>query len=176
MDAISSLPWYFSVPICLVATVLAGVLAYHAYMLMRFPGEAKVRWSWLPILGCAIELGERPVEFLRELSQNGEELVGVLIAGQRIFFVMDPFSAPVVFKNNEDYGQEEFHNQVLGGFFGVSDLTIKNLDGDMMRKWYVHYLLGYVHRRLGCEREETGRLPFVHLAPFSSLILAAFYC
>lgn len=138
------MPIYLSAPVGAVVAATAGLVAYHAFLLLRLPGEASVQWSAIPYLGHAVELGERPVEFLLELGRRGEEIVGVVLAGHRVFFIMDAFSAPVVFKNNEDYGQEEFHNQVLGSFFGVSDFTIKNhgFDDDLMRKWYTTYLLG----------------------------------
>lgn len=139
-----ALPTLLVIPLYILVGLISALVGYHFYLQIQFPGEVRTHWSWIPFLGFALQLGERPVEFLRELAQNGDEIVGVVVAGQRIFFIMDAFSAPLVFKSNPDYGQEVFHNQVLTGFFGCSDYMIKNhaLDGDLMRKWYVQYLLG----------------------------------
>lgn len=141
---ISALPLALAIPVYILLGLLCALVGYHCYLQIQLPGEVATRWSWIPYLGHALQLGERPVEFLRELASGGDEIVGVIVAGQRIFFIMDAFSAPLVFKSTPDYGQEEFHNQVLTHFFGVSEYTIKKhaFDGDLMRKWYIQYLLG----------------------------------
>ncbi|RYH21284.1 hypothetical protein EON65_21040 [archaeon] len=132
-------------PLTLLGGGLVGVFLYHFYLQLQLPGEVKVLWSWIPLLGHALELGQRPIEFLCDLAACGEDVVGVVIGGKRMFFVLDIFAAPIVFKTNSDYSHLDFHNLVLLNYFGVSPATVKNhvWDDDLMRKWFTQYLIRY---------------------------------
>lgn len=143
MLSASSLPWPVVLLLALLGAGVAGLYAYHFYLQVQLPGEVKVLWSWIPLLGYALELGQRPIEFLCDLAARGEDIVGVVIGGNRMFFVLDIFAAPIVFKTNSDYSHLDFHNLVLLNYFGVSPDTVTKhvFDDDLMRKWFTQCLI-----------------------------------
>lgn len=100
--------------------------------------------SWLPILGFALEMGVRPIELLSEAAKEYGEIFGLVVAGNRMFFITDPHSHAVIIKPSKDLSWEEFHNGVLENFFGTSKKTLASQaihDGEpLMRSFYSKYL------------------------------------
>jgi hypothetical protein len=144
MELFYQWPIFITALVLLLSFGIVFLFLYHFYLQLQLPGEPRIQPSWIPYLGHAFAFGADPVGFLCKLASLGEEIVGVVLGGERIFFVMNPFSAPIIFKSNSDYSQEDFHNTVLRNFFGVSNKSLRNnvIDGNLMRKWYVQYLLG----------------------------------
>ena len=125
--------------------VATSIMAYHFYLSVQLPGEAKVKWSWLPLLGDAINMGEKPLEFLLECTRSYGEIFGLVVGGNRLFLITDPHSSELIVKaNTKELSTHEFHNQVLRNFFGVSDKTLSTsvgpMDDNLMRAWYSKYL------------------------------------
>lgn len=100
------------------SALTAGVILYHAHLSRRRKGEPPVRWSWLPVLGYALEMGNRPLELLSECAEKFGEIFGMVVAGNRMFIICDPHSYSLVFTKNKDFSWEEFHKSVSVNFFG----------------------------------------------------------
>lgn len=81
-------------------------MAYHIYLLYQFPGEVKFAFSWVPILGHALEFGTNPIGAIKRISEgkdgNRKEIVGLVLAGKRIHLINDPSSFKVVFKSKKE--------------------------------------------------------------------------
>ena len=73
----------------IAVTTMCGVFSYHYFLCQTRSGEARIRWSWMPILGDALQFGKRPVEYVLDAARDVHDILGVLLAGERIFFVKD---------------------------------------------------------------------------------------
>lgn len=129
------------------ATLIVGaVYSYHWYLSYQRSGEAPVNWSWIPILGSAIELGTMPLDFLSESADKNKDIFGMVVAGNRMFIISDPHSQHVILRPPKTLSFVEFENMVMHNFFG-SDFKragingVEALDEPLMRKWYSTYLL-----------------------------------
>ena len=120
-----------------------GVICYHLNLSIQRKGEAPVRWSWIPFLGFALEMGKRPVDLLQECSRMYGEVFGMVVAGNRMFIISDCHSYHVLLRPIRALSVEEFHNSIMMNFFGNQASTISShmLNEDLMRKWYSQYLL-----------------------------------
>ena len=104
-----------------VASVLpVSLFAYHLHLSRRKKGEPPVRWSWLPVLGYALEMGNRPLELLTECAKQYGEIFGLVVAGNRLFIITDPHSYQLIFTKNKDLSSEEFHTSVATNMFGAT--------------------------------------------------------
>lgn len=130
----------------LIVCSLLVLFCFHVSMSWQYKGEAQIRWSWLPYLGFALEMGSRPVELLKESGNMFGEIFGLIVAGNRMFFINDPHSASIILKPTKDLSFEEFHHSILVNFFGANQNTVSShlLNEDLMRKWYSQYLLRYL--------------------------------
>ena len=128
--------------VALVAITGTAIMYWHTQMSIRRKGEAPVRWSWIPFLGWAIEMGMRPIELLQESADKFGEIFGLVVAGSRMFIINDCHSATILFRATKDLSWEEFHHSILHNFFGTTMPTLTNhlLDEDLMRKWYHIYI------------------------------------
>mmetsp|Transcript_13490 Transcript_13490/g.22572 ORF Transcript_13490/g.22572 Transcript_13490/m.22572 type:complete len:530 (-) Transcript_13490:396-1985(-) len=125
--------------------VLSALCTIHLNLSIRREGEPSVIWSWLPVLGGALELGSRPLEYLNECAKQGEGIFGMVIAGNRMFIITDPHSSGIVLRPTKALSWVEFHNTVLINFFGSKPIpgTLEHPhDDNLLRKWYLHYLMG----------------------------------
>ena len=83
----------------MMTTAMCGMFGYHLLLTQQRAGEPKVAWSSVPVLGDAIEFGQRPIELVLRRSREASEAVfGLLLAGDRIFFVKDQESYGAIFK------------------------------------------------------------------------------
>ena len=115
------------------SALTAGVVLYHAHLSRRRKGEPPVRWSWLPVLGYALEMGNRPLELLSECADKFGEIFGMVVAGNRMFIISDPHSYHLVFTKNKDLSWEEFHRSVSVNFFGCRWVGSEIAVGDIKR-------------------------------------------
>jgi hypothetical protein len=98
-----------------------------------------VQWSWLPWLGDALKMGDKPLELLKGGADAFGEIFGLVVGGNRMFIITDPHSYDVIFKASaKKLSVEEFHNTVLQNFFGVSRpaLTSHAVNDSFMRSLY----------------------------------------
>ena len=71
------------------ATILASTLAitisalytYHLHLSYQRAQEPPIIWSWIPLLGNAIEMGSKPIEFLKNCSKKHKNIFGLVVAG-----------------------------------------------------------------------------------------------
>jgi len=129
-------------PVAGIAGVVATVL-YHLKQSIQWPGEAPVRWSWLPFLGFALDLGQKPYELLKESADMFEGIFGIIVGGQRMFFISDCHSSDLILKPCKSLTWKEFHFAVLENVFLVHPSTLSEdvIDEDVIRKSYMQYLL-----------------------------------
>jgi hypothetical protein len=63
-------------------------------------------FSWIPILGHALEFGSNPIKTLQKLSKNAngkiKDIFGLVLAGKRIILINDPLSFKVIFKSKKE--------------------------------------------------------------------------
>ncbi|CAM9669544.1 unnamed protein product, partial [Ectocarpus fasciculatus] len=104
-----------------VALLATGIWAVHLNLSHRRAKEAPVLWSWIPIFGSALEFGQRPIEFMIEQSKRTEEMSGILVAGQRMFFIHDTNSYNAIFKaDKKKLSFDEFTIEIKEKSFGIS--------------------------------------------------------
>lgn len=131
-------------------TVIVSVYTYHWYLSYRRKGEVPVKWSWIPILGGAIELGTKPLVFLAKSAETNKDVFGMVVAGNRMFIISDPHSQHVILRPPKTLSFVEFENMVMHNFFGSEFQKagipgVEALDEPLMRKWYSTYFLRYMH-------------------------------
>lgn len=86
----------------LSTSFLCGLYSYHYYLLMQRQNEVKIHNTMIPILGNAIEFGKNPIKFILDISKKYKEIFGVLLAGERIFFINDLDSYNAIFKSDKN--------------------------------------------------------------------------
>ena len=125
-----------------IVLAATGVWVKHINLSRRRAKEAPVLWSWIPIFGSALEFGKRPIEFMIERSKECKEIIGVLLAGQRMFIIHDPSSYQVIFKADpKKLSFDEFAVQVKGNAFGMTKEGAEDLTHDSpARALYNKYL------------------------------------
>jgi cytochrome P450 len=120
----------------------ASLYAFHLYLSIQRPGEPRIRWSSVPLLGYALELGKRPIDFLQECAALSDGIFGIVIGGKRMFIITDPFSTQTVLKpETKHLSSAEFHDAVQTNFFGCGGPVIHETDNNLARRWYSQYLL-----------------------------------
>lgn len=120
----------------------ASLYAFHLYLSIPRPGEPPIRWSSVPLLGYALELGKRPIEFLQECAALSDGIFGIVIGGKRMFIITDPFSTQTVLKpETKHLSSAEFHDAVQINFFNCGGPIIHETDNNLARRWYSQYLL-----------------------------------
>ena len=90
----------------LVIGLSALPVLYHGYLMHQFQGEVPIAFSWIPILGHALEFGSNPIKTLQRLSRNAngkiKDIFGLVLAGKRIILINDPLSFKVIFKSKKE--------------------------------------------------------------------------
>jgi hypothetical protein len=79
---------------------------YHGYLLYQFQNEVPMSFSWIPILGHALEFGSNPITTLQKLSKDAKgkikDIFGLILAGKRIILINNPLSFKVIFKSKKE--------------------------------------------------------------------------
>ncbi|KAI1901414.1 hypothetical protein AGOR_G00034200 [Albula goreensis] len=84
----------------------------------RQPGEPQVENGWIPYLGCALQFGANPLEFLRSRQNKYGHIFTCKIAGQYIHFLCDPFSYHSVIRQGRHLDWKKFHLAASAKAFG----------------------------------------------------------
>jgi len=128
------------------AVITVGlVYSYHTYLSYQRNEEPPIIWSWIPYLGNAMDIGTKPIEFLQNCSKKQKDIIGLVVAGHRMFFITDPHSSNIIFKPSKFFSWEEFHNLVIVNFFGATKFAENThpFDDDLMRKWFSTYIFRF---------------------------------
>uniref|UniRef100_A0A8C3Z3L2 Cholesterol 7-alpha-monooxygenase n=1 Tax=Denticeps clupeoides TaxID=299321 RepID=A0A8C3Z3L2_9TELE len=75
----------------------------------RQPGEPPVENGWIPYLGCALQFGSNPLEFLRSRQRKYGHIFTCKIAGDYVHFLCDPFSYHSVIRQGRHLDWKKFH-------------------------------------------------------------------
>ena len=75
----------------------------------RRPGEPAVENGFIPYLGCALQFGANPLQFLRSRQNKYGHIFTCKIAGQYIHFLCDPFSYHSVIRQGRHLDWRKFH-------------------------------------------------------------------
>ncbi|KAL4624699.1 cholesterol 7-alpha-monooxygenase-like, partial [Arapaima gigas] len=73
------------------------------------PGEPPVENGFIPYLGCALQFGANPLEFLRSRQKKYGHIFTCKIAGQYVHFLCDPFSYHAVIRQGRHLDWKKFH-------------------------------------------------------------------
>ncbi|KAG8442028.1 hypothetical protein GDO86_010990 [Hymenochirus boettgeri] len=112
----------------------------------RQPGEPPLENGLIPYLGCALQFGANPLEFLRTRENKYGNIFTCKIAGQFVHFVTDPFSFSSVMRHGRHFDWQKFHYATSEKVFGhksldaahgstdesVHELFMKTMQGDAL--------------------------------------------
>ncbi|KAL2098340.1 hypothetical protein ACEWY4_007547 [Coilia grayii] len=84
----------------------------------RQSGEPPVENGWIPYLGCALQFGGNPLEFLRSRQKKYGHIFTCKIAGEYVHFLCDPFSYHAVIRQGRHLDWKKFHFSASVKAFG----------------------------------------------------------
>lgn len=90
-------------------TFMSCFVIVWRYGCFRQPGEPPVENGWIPYLGCALQFGANPLEFLRSRQKKYGHIFTCKIAGQYVHFLCDPFSYHSVIRQGRHLDWKKFH-------------------------------------------------------------------
>ncbi|XP_036375178.1 cytochrome P450 7A1-like [Megalops cyprinoides] len=97
-----ALIWGIVVALCCCLWLVLGIRR-------RQPGEPPVENGLIPYLGCALQFGANPLEFLRSRQKKYGHIFTCKIAGQYVHFLCDPFSYHSVIRQGRHLDWKKFH-------------------------------------------------------------------
>ncbi|XP_048868282.1 cytochrome P450 7A1 [Brienomyrus brachyistius] len=106
-----ALIWGVVVGFCCCLWLLLGIRR-------RQPGEPPVENGLFPYLGCALQFGANPLEFLRSRQRRYGHIFTCKIAGQYVHFLCDPFSYHAVIRQGRHLDWKKFHFSASVKAFG----------------------------------------------------------
>lgn len=97
-------------------------LYYHVIRSFQWSGEAKIEWTFKIYFGSAFEFGSKPIfQLLAPFRNTGKDIVGLIIGGQRYFFLLDPTNAEIVLKEStKPRMTNPIKDNTLMNFFNIS--------------------------------------------------------
>ncbi|XP_059915770.1 cytochrome P450 7A1 [Gadus macrocephalus] len=97
-----ALIWAVLVGFCCLLWLAVGIRR-------RNPGEPPVENGLIPYLGCALQFGANPLQFLRSRQKKYGHIFTCKIAGQYFHFLCDPFSYHAVIRQGRHLDWMKFH-------------------------------------------------------------------
>lgn len=131
---------------CFTIGGLVYVCVKHYYLCQSRKGEPPIRWSWIPLIGFALEMGKRPLQLIEEGRDLYGEIFGMVVLGNRMFIITDPLAYSTILRPSSDLSTKEFHRTVLQLFFGETHdknktkCQVDSMNDDLMRAWFIKYL------------------------------------
>uniref|UniRef100_A0A665VM04 Cholesterol 7-alpha-monooxygenase n=1 Tax=Echeneis naucrates TaxID=173247 RepID=A0A665VM04_ECHNA len=98
-----------------IALIWAVVVGFCCFLWLavgirrRQPGEPAVENGFIPYLGCALQFGANPLQFLHSRQKKYGHIFTCKIAGQYIHFLCDPFSYHSVIRQGRHLDWRKFH-------------------------------------------------------------------
>ncbi|XP_030046016.1 cholesterol 7-alpha-monooxygenase [Microcaecilia unicolor] len=134
-----SLIWGLVVILCCCLWLILGIRRRHL-------GEPPVENGLIPYLGCALQFGANPLEFLRARQKKYGHIFTCKIAGKYVHFITDPFSYYSVIRQGKHFDWKKFHFSTSVKAFGhgsmdpndgnttenIHETFIKTLQGDSL--------------------------------------------
>ncbi|KAJ8336496.1 hypothetical protein SKAU_G00377160 [Synaphobranchus kaupii] len=106
-----ALIWGFLVGICCCLWLAVGIRRRH-------PGEPPIENGLIPYLGCALQFGANPLEFLQSRQKKHGHIFTCKIAGEYVHFLCDPFSYHTVIRQGRHLDWKKFHFEASVKAFG----------------------------------------------------------
>ncbi|XP_069816111.1 cytochrome P450 7A1 [Dendropsophus ebraccatus] len=111
-----SLIWGLVVALCCFFWLIVGIRR-------RQPGEPPLENGFIPYLGCALQFGANPLEFLKSRQKKYGDVFTCKIAGKFVHFVTDAFSFNAVMRHGRHFDWQKFHFATSAKAFGHSSLN-----------------------------------------------------
>ncbi|KAG3274079.1 cytochrome P450 7B1 [Ictidomys tridecemlineatus] len=123
---------YFSVePLSLQGLAVAVALLLLALCLrsrrIRRPGEPPLIKGWLPYFGVAFNLQKDPLGYMKFLQKQHGDIFTILLGGNYITFILDPFQYPLVMKNHKQLSFDVFSRKLSEKAFSIKT-SMRNED------------------------------------------------
>ncbi|XP_018419692.1 PREDICTED: cholesterol 7-alpha-monooxygenase [Nanorana parkeri] len=106
-----SLIWGAVVALCCFLWLIVGIRR-------RRPGEPPLENGLIPYMGCALQFGANPLEFLRSRQKKLGDIFTCKIAGQYIHFVTCPFAYNSMMRQGRQFDWMKFHFSTSSKVFG----------------------------------------------------------
>jgi hypothetical protein len=125
------------------------LLYFHVLRSYQWTGEAPVQWSNLIYFGHSFEFSKKPLyklyaEMKEKHKKNVLDVLGLLIGGQRFFFIINPLAIEQLFQPNGSLSlSDPYKDALLLNFFNMNPNVIQNrmVDFSLLRKCSMKYLL-----------------------------------
>ncbi|XP_066539218.1 cytochrome P450 7A1 [Hoplias malabaricus] len=114
-----ALIWAILVALCCFLWLILGIRR-------RAPGEPPLENGFIPYLGCALQFGANPLEFLRSRQKKHGHIFTCKIAGQYIHFLCDPFSFHSVLRQGRHIDWKKFLLSASVKAFGHESMDPKH--------------------------------------------------
>ena len=135
-----------------LCSLLVYIFYLHVIRSYSKNGEAPIQWSNMIYFGHSFEFSKKPLyKLLQELktkqrntTKKIENILGLLIGGQRFFFVLDPLCLEIFYQKNSNLSiSDPFHDSILLNFFNMNPNFIQNkiIDFHLLKKCNDKYLL-----------------------------------
>ncbi|XP_025035793.1 cytochrome P450 7A1 isoform X1 [Pelodiscus sinensis] len=106
----------------------------------RRPGEPPVENGLLPYLGCALQFGANPLEFLKARQKKYGHIFTCKVAGKYVHFLTDPFSYHSVMRQGRHLDWKKFHFTASAKAFGHGSIDGNTTEN--MHKTFIRTLQG----------------------------------
>ncbi|XP_028592723.2 cytochrome P450 7A1 [Podarcis muralis] len=103
--------WGIVVILCLMLWLVLGIRR-------RRPSEPPLENGLLPYLGCALQFGANPLNFLRTRQKKYGPIFTCKLAGKYVHFLTDPFSYHTVMGHGRHLDWKKFHFAISAKAFG----------------------------------------------------------
>ncbi len=105
---------------------------------VRRSGEPPLVRGALPFVGHAREFGVDLGAHLQALQREHGDVFTLLVAGQRMTFILDPHSYPNLLRAQQDLSFTEISDEIVPRAFGVSKQVASRVSHDEVDAFYVH--------------------------------------
>lgn len=104
-----SLTPIFFIPVSPGEELFMHNLKQLLFVFCRRQGEPPLENGFLPYLGCALQFGANPLEFLKEKQKKHGHIFTCHVAGKYIHFLTDPFSYHALMRQGKYLDWKKFH-------------------------------------------------------------------
>uniref|UniRef100_A0A8C9QU52 Cytochrome P450 family 7 subfamily B member 1 n=1 Tax=Spermophilus dauricus TaxID=99837 RepID=A0A8C9QU52_SPEDA len=91
------------------------------------PGEPPLIKGWLPYFGVAFNLQKDPLGYMKFLQTKHGDIFTILLGGNYITFILDPFQYPLVMKNHKQLSFDIFSRKLSEKAFSIKT-SMRNED------------------------------------------------